>query len=150
MAGFVSAADIVAAAVEIERRGYDFYRRAESNAVAAADRELFSFLAGEEEQHEHLFASMLERLGGVELPVGSDDEEYLAYVKGLLDSHALFLPGHEEHIQKAPLRAALRFEKDTLIFFQEMETLVPESEKSTVRACVEEERRHLRTLLTRL
>ncbi|MDR2669255.1 MAG: ferritin family protein [Desulfovibrio sp.] len=150
MAGFVNAADVAAAAVEIERRGYGFYRKAESRADAVADKKLFAFLAEEEQRHERLFTSMLERLGGVALPAGSTDEEYLTYVKSLLDSHCLFIPAQEEHFLQAPLRAAVRLEKDTLLFFTEIERLVPDSEKSAVRECADEERRHLKQLLTRL
>ncbi|MDR1685106.1 MAG: ferritin family protein [Desulfovibrio sp.] len=150
MAGFVNAADVAAAAVEVERRGYGFYRRAESKAGTVADKELFAFLAEEELHHERLFTSMLERLGGVALPAGSSDKEYQAYVKDLLDSHCLFLPEQEGQFLQEPLRAAVRLEKDTLLFFTEIEGLVPDSEKNTVRECADEERRHLKKLLTRL
>jgi rubrerythrin len=150
MAGFVNAADVAAAAVEIERRGCAFYRKAESKADTAADKELFAFLAEEELRHERLFSSMLERLGGVALPAGSTEEEYLTYVQSLLDSHCLFLPEQEGHFLQSPLHAAVRLEKDTLLFFTEIERLVPDSEKSTVRECADEERRHLKRLLTRL
>ncbi|MDR2124585.1 MAG: ferritin family protein [Desulfovibrio sp.] len=150
MAGFVNAADVAAAAVEIERRGYGFYRQAESRAGAGADKELFAFLAEEEQRHERLFAAMLERLGGVALPAGSTDEEYLEYVKSLLDSHCLFVPAQEENFLQAPLPSAIRLEKDTLLFFMEVERLVPDSEKSAVRECADEERRHLKKLLTRM
>jgi rubrerythrin len=149
MAGFVNAADIAAAAVEIERRGCAFYRQAESGAASAADKALFAFLAEEEQRHERLFDSMLKRLGGVALPAGSNDEEYLAYMQGLVDSHCLFLPEQEEYFLKAPLHAAIRLEKDTLVFFLAMETLVPASEKNAVRACADEEIRHLRKLLSK-
>jgi len=41
---------------------------------------------------------------------------------------------------------AMSFEKDTLLFFTEMETLVPQKEKAAVRQCIKEERLHLRRL----
>ncbi len=147
MASFVNAADIVAAAVEIERRGYVFYKSVEQKASVPKDREFFAFLAQEEKRHEGIFAAMLTRIGGLPLPAGSDDEEYLAYVKGLLDSHTLFMTQQEEHTLQSPLQQALQFEKDTLLFFLEMEHLVPDAEKEHVHACAEEERGHLRMLL---
>ena len=150
MASFVNAADAVAAAVEIERRGYAFYRRVTEKAADAGDKEFFAFMAEEEKRHEGVFAAMLERLGGVALPAGSDDEEYLMYVRGLIDSHTLFMPGQEERTLAAPLREAIQFEKDTLIFFLELEHMVPDSEKRDVRRCADEERKHLRMLMKRL
>lgn len=150
MASFVSAADAIAAAVEIERRGYDFYRSVEARATEAEDKKFFAFMAEEEQRHESLFAAMLERVGGLELPTGSDDAEYLAYVQGLLNSHYLFMAAQREDILENPLLTAMQFEKDTLVFFLELEHMVPASEKQYVRECADEERRHLRMLLRRM
>ena len=148
MASFVNAADAVAAAVEIERRGHAFYEKVESKATGE-DKDFFAFMAKEELRHEGIFQAMLDRLGGVPLPAGSTDEEYLQYVKGLLDSHTLFMPEQEKRILEAPVYQALQFEKDTLIFFVELETMVPDSEKKFVRQCADEERKHIRMLLKR-
>lgn len=150
MASFMNAADAVAAAVEIERRGYAFYRRVMEKAADSGDRDFFAFMAEEEKRHEGVFEAMLKRLGGVALPAGSDDGEYLQYVRGLIDSHTLFMPGQEERALASPLHEAMRFEKDTLIFFLELETMVPDSEKGDVRKCADEERKHLRMLIKRL
>ncbi len=59
MASFVNAADIIASAVEIERRGHKFYQQAEQSAADKEAREFFAFMAGEELKHEKIFASML-------------------------------------------------------------------------------------------
>lgn len=147
MASFVNAADAVAAAVEIERRGHAFYRRVVEKAGNPGDKDFFVFMAEEEKRHEGVFQAMLDRLGGVALPVGSDDEEYLMYVRGLIDSHTLFMPGQEERTLASPLREAMRFEKDTLLFFVELERMVPDAEKAAVRHCADEERKHLQMLL---
>lgn len=149
MASFVNAGDAVAAAVEIERRGFAFYTKVAEKATSGSDKEFFAFMAGEEKRHESIFETMLKRLGGVALPAGSDDAEYLMYVKGLLDSHTLFTPELEQRALENPLYGALQFEKDTLVFFLELEHMVPESEKHFVRECADEERKHIRMLLTR-
>ncbi len=150
MASFVNAADAVAAAVEIERRGREFYQRAAEKATNADDKAFFAYMADEEKRHEGVFSGMLERLGGAILPTGSNDEEYLMYVHALLDSNSLFLPGQEERILAAPLHEAVQFEKDTLVFFLELEQMVPDSERADVRRCADEERKHLRILLGRV
>lgn len=149
MASFVYAADAAAAAVEIERRGYAFYKSAEENATHPSDKKFFAFMAEEERRHESVFEKMLERLGGVPLPADSTDEEYLTYVKGLLDSHSLFLPDKERKVLESPMQQALQFEKDTFLFFMEMEGLVPEAERVHVRLCADEERKHIKMLLKR-
>ncbi|MCL2107683.1 MAG: hypothetical protein FWH26_11605, partial [Oscillospiraceae bacterium] len=63
-----------------------------------------------------------------------------------LDYHSLFVPGQEQRIIASPRHAAMQFEKDTLLYFIEMENLVPDSEKLHVRALADEERRHLKLL----
>jgi len=146
MASFVKAADAVAAALEIERRGYAFYRKVQEKATDQKAKDFFGFMAEEEHRHEGIFADMLKRIGGLELPAGATDEEYLSYVQGLLDSHALFLPDQEREMIARPLLGALRFEKDTLIFFIELEAMVPDAERVHVRHCADEERKHIRML----
>ncbi len=150
MASFVKAADAVAAAVEIERRGHAFYQKVQEQSAKPADKEFFAFMAGEELRHEGIFTEMLKRIGGLELPAGSNDDEYLSYVQVLLDSHSLFMPGQAAAAVAEPLRQAMQLEKDTLVFFMALEDMVPEAERKHVRACADEEKKHLRMLAARL
>lgn len=149
MAGFTTAADVIASAVEIERRGFAFYERAAA-AASGQDKEFFAFLAGEEKRHEKIFEAMLGRMGGLALPAGSDEAEYLAYIDVLLNSHAMFFPENRQDAHSAPqddpLRLAMAFEKDTILFFMAIRRLVDPSEQRGVDACIEEEQRHLRLL----
>lgn len=150
MASFVTAADAVAAAVEIERRGHQFYTAAAERTQDIALKEFFDFMAKEEQRHEGIFSAMLTRLGGQPLPAGSTDEEYLNYVRGLLDSHTLFMEEDMGRLMKRPLHEAMRFEKDTLVFFQELQALVPDAEKHHVEDCAEEERKHMRMIAKKM
>ena len=146
MASFVNATDAIAAAMEIERRGYAFYTRVQEKAENPKEKEFFTFMANEEKRHHDLFMDMLERIGGLRLPVQSTDQEYLDYLTAMLDYHSLFEPSLEQRSITSPLHAAMQLEKDTLLYFIEMEDLVPDSEKHHVRALADEERRHLKLL----
>ena len=42
-----------------------------------------------------------------------------------------------------PFKQAIQFEKDTILFFQAVESLVPESEQKFIRQCADEERSHI-------
>lgn len=156
MAEFFKASDVVGAAVEMERRGQAVYRRTAQATKDAKVKRLFETLAAEEARHEEMFASMAERIGPAELPAWSSMEEYSAYLGALLDSHALFSPGFTESLAAASgnldeaVREAMRLEKDSMLFFQEMLYLVPGSEHSLIQECIEEERRHLRQLAAML
>jgi len=149
MASFFNAADVLAAAVEIERRGRAFYLELVDRASSSQDKEFFTFMAQEELRHEATFAAMLDRVGGLPLPAGSTGEEYQQYLRGLLDSHTLFLPGAHERALKMPTHEAVQLEKDTLLLFIELERMVPEAEQAAVRRCADEERKHIHMLLDR-
>ena len=142
MASFVNAGDVVASAVEIEKRGHGFYVKAAAGAASAEVKEFFQFMAAEEEKHEKIFAAMLGRLGGLELPTGAEGSEYLDYVQASLDSHLLFTGEVPDKISD-PFPLALRFEKDTIFYFTAMLDLVPDSEKKYVKDCIEEEKKHI-------
>lgn len=146
MASFTNAADVLTAAVEIERRGFAFYRRAAESAVSPEDKEFFAFMAKEEQRHEKIFEDMLLRAGGLDLPASSSEGEYLEYVDLLLNSHCMFLPGQLHGMNEDPLRQAIAFEKDTILFFSAMLRLVSPADRAQVEACIEEEQRHIRLL----
>lgn len=146
MASFTNAADVIAAAVEIERRGFAFYERAAARAEQKEDKDFFLFMAKEEKRHEKIFQEMLARAGGLELPAGSSEAEYLEYVDLLLDNHCLFLADQQEALRANPFREAMNFEKDTILFFSAMRRLVAPSETGRIEACIEEEQRHLRLI----
>ncbi len=152
MAGIFTAADVLAAAQEIEQRGKVFYTRLAETAQDPSLANTFRFLAGEEEKHWQVFHAIAQRVGDVELPAWATEDEYVDYLTALINSHALFRLGDVETLRQfvgtreEALQTAMEFEKDTIVFFMEMREFVPEGEKATVQECVNEERRHLRLL----
>ena len=143
MAHFTNAADIITAAIEIERRGFTFYEQAAACAEQKEDKDFFLLLAKEEKRHEKFFSNMLVRIGGLELPAGSCTGEYFEYVDLLLNTHCLFLADKQEALLADPFREAMNFEKDTILFFSAMRRLIASAEASHIDACIEEEQRHL-------
>jgi rubrerythrin len=143
MASFVNAADVLAAAVEIEHRGITFYKEQADRASNKEVKEFFSFLAGEEGKHEKIFTAMLKRIGGLDLPVNSSTQEYLDYVSASLDSHMLFIKDQSVIDSTNPYLLALRLEKDTIVYFLAMSDLVPIAERQQVQHCITEELRHI-------
>lgn len=153
MASFISACDVAKAALEIERRGEVFYLTAAQNALDTDAKSLFTTLAAEEAEHAKLFVGLAERLDKLgtscELPAWSNAEEYRSYLSALLDSHCLFMEADtvaEGLAWREALRMAIHFEKDTLLFFQEMRSLVPQSEVAFVERLINEEKHHMQTL----
>lgn len=152
MARFFSAADIVEVAVEIERRGHTVYMKAAGACNDSRVKQFLQFFASEESRHQGIFEKMAARLGPVKIPPQSDASEYMEYLHSLLDQHELFAgksPGRllaEAGNMAAAIELAMRIEKDTILFFSEMQQLIPPGERSVVRECIEEERSHFRQL----
>ena len=156
MAGIFKATDILLAAQEVETRGEVFYNRLVETTTEPKLKDLFSFLAGEETKHREIFAKLYERVGEVELPAWAEEDEYVDYLKFLLDSHTLFRLGDVDNQRQfmgtaeEAIETAMGFEKDTILFFVEMQEFVPEGEKKYIKACIDEERSHLRLLASML
>jgi len=152
MASFFSASDIVGTAIEIERRGRNVYIKAAAAATNPDVKKFLEFFAGEEGRHLAIFEGMAGRIDKIEIPAGSNEEEYMEYVQALLDSHALFCGGAPEKDLAdaadaiAAIELASRFEKDTILYFREMMDLMPAAESGIVKQVLDEERGHLRQL----
>lgn len=156
MAEFFNAADVIGAAVEMEKRGQAVYRGLARSLGDGQVKRFFENLAAEEARHEELFSAMAARVGDVELPAWSSMAEYCDYLSALLDSHALFSPGQADALFASAssledaVHASMKLEKDSMLFFQEMLQLVPGAEHAHIWECIEEERRHLRQLASLL
>ncbi len=151
----LTAAEVLEWAVEIENNGEAFY-----NAVAAKSTEpevkaLFEDLAIQEQKHCQTFRKMLEETPGRDLST-FDHDEYQAYLQAAL-SNALFA-GPEKGLtlakraqdRETALRAAIGFEKDTLLFFYDVRELMREAQRKAVSAIILEEKAHLRRLASML
>jgi len=140
-------------ALSIESNGEAFYREAASKAQDRDVRLLFEELAQQEQRHRRTFERMLERLPAPEGAASADAMmEYEAYLRTAL-SNALFA-GPESGLalarqaadEAAALRAAIAFEKDTLLFYYDLRDLVPEAQRPALTAIVQEESAHVRQL----
>ena len=148
---FFRAREVVDFARQIERRGQAFYRALAAKAANPQVKELFAALAEEEKAHEDLFGRMLSGLEGYQ-PPESYPGEYQEYVQALLDAHVFARDlSPEELAGRAAgpgeaLDMAIGFEKDSLVLFYELRSLVPEQERAAVDNLIREEQRHIRQL----
>ena len=144
-------------AIEIERNGEGFYRVAAAQAKDRDAKLLFEDLAYQEERHYNVFKRMLDRAPAAaaadSADAGSADAgKYRAYLETALGS-ALFA-GPDKGLKLAKqatdegeaLKAALAFEKDTLLFFYDVREMVAEAERDAVTAIIEQERSHVRQI----
>ena len=152
---FFNAKEVIEAGKMVEVNGEKFYNQA---AKAASNSDLiclFEYLAAEEKVHQRIFSEMEEMLVGqsaAPMSAEADDEEL--YLKDLADRH-VFNKGFDEIEKMIKERAegtkvvdlALKFEADSVAFFQQLSKLTPpEWGRSEIEKLIEEEKEHVRKL----
>jgi rubrerythrin len=147
-----TAAEAIEMAMEIEKNGEVFYNEAAAKSADAQVKALFKDLAIQEQGHYRAFQKMLKGAQPApELPAAEYDQ-YQTYVQAALDQalfagpdKALSLAKQAEDREVA-LRAAIGFEKDTLLFFYDLRDMVNEADRETVSSIIREEKKHLHRL----
>lgn len=148
----LSARDALRYALQIETNGQAFYREVAARAQDRNARLLFADLADQEARHYRTFAAMLAKAPPAPEPSFEERRQIEAHLQALYD-RALF--GGEERgtalaqqavDEAAAVRAAMAFEKDTLLFFFELRDLVPTAGGAVLAAIIGEEQEHLRQL----
>lgn len=148
----LSATTVLGWALQIETSGAAFYREAAARATDRDVKLLFSDLAEQEQRHYRTFERMLANVpASVEADV--DPAEYEAYLR--LALRDALLAGPEKGLQlarqaqdeEAALRAAITFEKDTLLFFHDLVGMEPEAHRPALEAVMDEESAHLHGLV---
>ncbi len=148
-----SGEEIVKLAVEIEKQGQKFYEIAAARVTDPEIKSIFEFLAGEEKQHISDFEKLGETLPRDFTPNESYVGEYGDYIKALIDNHVFnhdniekFLP--DISVPREALAVAFRFEKDSILIFQELYNVVDDKGKEVLGKLIEQEKQHIRKLAT--
>jgi rubrerythrin len=153
MADQFNAHEVLTMAVQIERNGQEFYREASRAVDEEQVSTLLSDLAGWEHGHEALFESMRSDLTEEEESSTAIDPygESEMYLRVMADDHVFRQrtgkPAKEMIAGKSTqeiIDLAIRFEKDSLLFFLGMERLVsPRLGKDRLYKVIDEEIGHI-------
>ena len=114
-------------------------------------KDTYNYLAGEEKKHLDIFQGMSDSLGQAK-PQETYTEEYMLYLKSLVDS--VVFSNVTEARQKAnkvfneieALDTGIQAEKDSILFYTELQNLVRERDRKVVLKVLDEEKSHLRQL----
>lgn len=147
-----TAAEAIEMAMKIEQNGEVFYNEAASKSADSEVKALFEDLAAQERGHYQVFQNMLQGAQpGPTLPAAEYDQ-YDTYIQVALENalfagpdKALTLARQAEDRETA-VRAALGFEKDTLLFFYDLRDMVSEADRETIARIIREEKKHVRRL----
>jgi rubrerythrin len=150
--GAFFAKEIVEAAIRIEKNGLSYYRYLAEAEKRKDIREVFNYLAEEEMRHIAAFEHLAESLQ--EPPDHTwEREDFGLYLESLSEDSVFKDDGSGEKKAgdvKSVLEAVelgIRFEKDTILFFQELHNLVRREEHEVVDQLICWEKNHLVRLI---
>ena len=150
-----NAGEVFKIAIEIEQNGWDFYEKAQAKIDDSAVKGIFAELAAEEIKHKARFKALMDELP--ESTTGSTvwdpDNEIDQYLKMMADMHVFSKNASVDELLASingaleALKLAMQFEKDSIVFFAEMQNLAESGEnKDKIGQLVKEEQQHLKRL----
>ncbi len=143
--------EIVEIGIQIERNGREYYEALTAKAGSAAAAAAFRFLAQQESSHISVFEKLLATVEQYQ-PAEAYPEEYFTYLQALAGEHVFTKPaaGAAAAAQvtddRAAIDLALRFEHDSIAFFNGMKRVVPAADHGLLAALVAEEEKHVAQL----
>ncbi len=152
MANVFSGSEIVSFGIQIEKNGMDFYKTLAEKAESGEAKDIFRFLGGEEERHILVFQKILDSVRGYE-PQETYPGEYFAYMSMLADQYVFTQTGKGKETakntknDKDAIDAGIKFEKESIVFYEEMKRVVPEDQAAIVDKLIDQENSHLFKLL---
>ena len=148
MANIFAGSEIVEVGIQIEKNGKDFYEALTGQSKSEKSREIFKFLAEQEEQHIHVFQDILKAVHQYE-PPESYPGEYFAYMKALASEHIFTKENKGKEIagtvktDAEAIDLGIKFEKESILFYEGMKKVVPENQIKPVDALIAQENNHL-------
>lgn len=152
--------ELVTVAIKIERNGQQYYETMAARTKNQAVREIFQMMAEQEAQHILDFTRIQKSLSAsdYDVPDVYRSDEMEAYLESLGDGRIFVNQrGAEEVVGEiedeiAAIRHAISFEKDSLIFFREIQDLMPPElpDRDAVGELCRQEKIHLARLYTLL
>jgi rubrerythrin len=143
--------DVYEIAMQIEANGEKLYRHAANVTDDSKMKELFTYLADEEVEHQKLFESLAKKVEHYQLPE-TYDGEYCAYVRSYSEG-LVFTPDRMEK-ELARVKGAedaiefgIQREIESILYYLETRNFVPENQRADIDRIIDEERRHYLKLI---
>ena len=151
MANVFGGSEIVEIGIQIEKNGMDFYDTLVNQSKNNKAKDIFKYLAGEEEKHIATFKKILDSVQKYE-PPEAFSQEYFAYMNALASDYVFTRKDEGTKLAKKAksdkdgVNLGISFEKESIIFYAEMKKMVPESDQNIVEQLIAQEQEHLRKL----
>lgn len=143
--------EVIEIALKMEEAGKIYYEKASQLAKDDKLKDMLLFLGQEEEKHIQDFMKVGENLTDGFMPTESYEGEYDDYVGSLVNSHVFNMNRVEDVLKeiktdKDILLFALNFEKDSIVFFQEIKMMGNETAAKVIEDLINQERGHIRKI----
>ena len=157
MQGTFNIDEVFEMAVQMERNGARFYRKAADNAQDTESSGLLLELAQMEDDHEKFFSNMRERIASPEFGNITFDPngEAAHYLQSMMHGRVFGIKGDPTRILTGSetlenvLNTAILLEKDTIVYYSGIKEMMPaELGRDKIDAIIREEMSHV-TLLNR-
>lgn len=151
MGNIFAGSEVVEIGIQIEINGRDFYNTLVNKSKNREIKDIFKYLAGEEEKHIATFQKILDSVNKYEPPEAYPGE-YFGYMNALASEHIFTQKDKGGEIAKKitgdreAVDMGIGFEKDSIIFYDGMKKVVPEYDQKTVDELIAQEKSHLRKL----
>jgi rubrerythrin len=138
--------------MDVEKNGEAYYRKAAELVKDEKVKNVLTMLMTEERKHYEIFKRLRDALPSKSsLPtVGDPEDQESLYLEALVKSRLFSNEREAEEMASSvgnaveALRAALTFEKDTILFFQSMKEITREDlGKAEIDKLIDEERKHV-------
>lgn len=134
-------------AIWLETAGQEFYAAARRELAAPQLDALLARLGVEEQRHAEVYRRLYERCLHQPAPSGQPLGEYGLFLDLMRREITRQLTVEPGVTPAELLERALRFERDSLLYFHEIAALFPGGERGPIDAICAEERHHIRELL---
>lgn len=151
MGNLFAGSEVVEIGVQIEINGKDFYNTLAGKTKNEKAREIFNFLAGEEEKHIATFERIRDSVERYKPPEAYPGE-YFSYMNALASEHVFTQKNkgveaaNRTKGDKDAIELGIKFEKDSIIFYEGMKKVVPEKDLLLIDALIDQEKNHLMRL----
>jgi rubrerythrin len=134
-------------AITLEQRGRDFYRHSYEHLADAKLKTLFSFLAAEEEKHLGTYRRLLDTVSKGAVQQIKLVGEYGRFIDMLCSEISDHLSVSDDKSFSDYIEMALTLEKNTLLAFNEIKTLLDGEGKEAIEKICDEEKNHIVKIL---
>ncbi|MBF0530308.1 MAG: ferritin family protein [Deltaproteobacteria bacterium] len=154
-----NAVEVFKMAIDIEENGRLFYERAQDRSENLEVKKIFEELGQEEVKHKARFAALMAELPAstTHSTVWDPQGELDQYLKMMADMHVFSTSENVVQLtaklggSEDALKLAIGFEKDSIVFFAEMQMFAETPEaKDKIGQLVKEEQGHLKKLALQL